>query len=158
MFPQLIGLLNSGRAAKTLRQIAEAVLGGINPAKAIERVVRSRLGAQFGRSAGKTLGRAVCERIDAAMDAKQATVDDRVKIGTELGKNAAEQLAQAAEFVLTYGKFQEAVVRAKEVSDSEKLKTARTRRNAATQAVKQALIDVARVANGRKPRDAQMPE
>jgi hypothetical protein len=154
--PLLKGLLEGPQLPKTLGKILDAVLGGSSVRDAAEGIFARRLNAQEGRSGGRALAHAICEQVDEAMETKAAgvTVDQRIEVGTLLAKNAAVQLAEAAEILLKYPELQAAVVRAKEAGDAAALAQARTTRDAATTRVREALTDVGRVAAGDAPKDA----
>jgi hypothetical protein len=152
----LLSLLKNGNQPRSLSKILDSVFGGSRVRAAAEAVLEEALNAQAGRSAGKVLGRAVCEQVDAAMEARPAgaTLEQRVEVGTLLAQNAAVQLARAAEILLAYPELQAAVVCAKESRDAAALKAARAAPNAGTEQVKQALVNVGRVAAGDAPREA----
>jgi hypothetical protein len=155
MVTALLSLLNGGSLPRSLPAILDLVFGDGPIRDRVEAVLKRRLDAQAGRSAGKLLGRAVCEQVDTAMEARPAgaTVAQRIEVGTMLAQNAALQLAQAAEVLLAYPALQAAVVRAKEQGDPAALKAARAARNAGTVRVKQALVNVGRVAAGDAPQE-----
>jgi len=154
--PLLKALLEGPQLPQTLGTILDAVLGGSSLRGAAEAIFAKRLSAQEGRSGGRVLAYAICEQVDEAMEAKPAgvTLDQRIEVGTLLAKNAAAQLAEAAEILLKYPEFQAAVVRAKDSGDATALAKARTERDAATTRVREALTDVGRVAAGDAPKDA----
>lgn len=155
MLTRLLALLNTGSIVKTLPQILDTLTNGGNLRQALRQVLSKKVDAQAGRSAGQVLGRTVCEAIDAAMEAKadEVPVETSIEAGKALAANAALQLSQAAEIILAYGPLQEAVVRAKASDDKAALAGARSRRDEATNRVKDALTDVARVCIGQAPED-----
>jgi hypothetical protein len=153
MVTMLLSLLSRGSLPRSLSTILDIVLGGGPVRDRVEAALKRRLDEQAGRSAGRLLGRAICEQVDTAMETRSAgaTVAQRIEVGTMLAQNAALQLARAAELLLAYPALQAAVVRAKEQGDAAALKAARTARNAGTQRVKQALVNVGRAAAGDVP-------
>jgi tellurite resistance protein len=150
--PALTGLFTSGKVIKLLPDLLNLVSGGNVKANALK-AVNGALDEQAGRSGGKALGRAVCEQIDAVLEADSGlSVEERQKLAQGLANNAALQLAEAAELILAYPPKQAAVVRAKAGSDAAALKQARETRTNAAEAVKGALVDVGRVVAGDAPR------
>lgn len=118
--------------------------------------LQDRLDAQSGRTGARMLSRSLLEMIDEAVETKAEglSLEQRTQIGAELAKNAALQLSQAADLLLKYPELQAAVVKAKEASgNATSLQAAREERNTHAERVKQALIDVGRVAAGDSPRD-----
>jgi hypothetical protein len=156
MFPILLGLLKDGIVPQSLSKILNLVFSESSVRTAAEKELSKRLEEQLGRSSAEVLGRAVTKQVDAAMEAKPAgaTVDQCVAVGTHLAKNAAVQLAQAAEILLAYPDLQAAVVRAKEKNDPTALEAARKARDQGAERVKQSLVDVARVVAGDDPKEA----
>jgi len=120
---------------------------------------QERFDAQAGRTSAKALARALCEQVDHVMEGPvdRIPLEDRLRIGRELCGATALQLAHAADVLTAYAPYQEAVVRLKRAgkSDSDpELKAARLARNQASQRVRDALLDVGRVAAGDAPRSA----
>jgi hypothetical protein len=153
MFALLSGLLSSGSAIKSLSQILRELLGGGDVKEAAQTMLRKRLDAQAGRSAGKVLGRAVCEAVDQVLESPGLTIEQRETIAQALATNASLQTAEAAELVLGYVQYQVAVVKAKQGGDAAALEAARAERNAAAEAIKQAYTDIGRCAAGSPPQD-----
>lgn len=156
--PILAGLLGANVVPRALKEILQSVLSGgnVNLEGKLKDLLQDKLEAQSGRGGARMLSRALLETVDATLEeaAGSLTLAQRREIADELTKNAALQLAQAAELLMAYPALQEAVVAAKQsgVSAAE-LEQARVARNAHAEKVKQALIDVGRVAAGDSPRE-----
>ncbi|MBM3459630.1 MAG: hypothetical protein FJX77_14000, partial [Armatimonadetes bacterium] len=134
-FATLLPLLTGGTLPRTLGDILTRLLGtGANPnlRGKIEDLLQDRLDEQQARTGARVLRRSVLELIDAAVENQSGgmTVDQRAQLGAELAKNAAVQLAQAADLLLKYPELQAAVVRAKEAGGAAAtLQAAREARN-----------------------------
>jgi len=153
MIPTLLPLLTGGLGKLPFGKLLSGILGG-KPADALKEELKERLDVQEGRTGGKMLARGVCEAIDNAMEADSLDPEAAIKLGEGLARNAALQAAEAAEALLAYAELQAVVVKAKR-GNLPILAEARRRRDVGLERVKQAFIDVQRVASGNDPREVK---
>jgi hypothetical protein len=155
VLPLLKGVLTSGKVIQALPDLLKLVTGG-NVKGAAAEFLRPKLETQAARTGAKALGRSLCEKVDAVLEAKGSglTLAERYKLGTALSVNAALQAAEAGELMLKYAETQRDVVACKEGVGPAglTLDEARRRRNAMAEAVQQGLVDIERVAGGQLPR------
>lgn len=120
-----------------------ARLGLASLPKQVVRKLTRTLEHEVGRRGGEALGRAICESIDAIMEAHDGALsaDQSIAVGTALAETIATNLREAANKVEAYAPLQAAVVRAKVDPDND-LSVARKARNAGTAKVKEALQSV----------------
>jgi hypothetical protein len=153
----LTALLSGGAKILPLGEILAGILGGGDPKGTVTNALRGRLDAEEARAGARALARGVLELTDTVLDPRKAdglTADQRLAVADALVKNAALQSTQFAELLLAYPPLQAAVRAAKDSGDDAALTTARAARTAAAQRIREACVDIGRVAAGEAPRDA----
>lgn len=140
-------------------QLLGGVFGAGNVTDGLKEQFKDKLDVQEARSGGKMLGRGLCEMIDNIMeDPALGTLDQRLAIAKGLAQQGALQSIEAAEAFLSYPELQYLVVKAKQSPNAnESISHARKFRDAGTERVKEAYIDVARVVAGNAPREIKPP-
>lgn len=151
---KLISLLSVGKV-RTLQTIVQELFQGGDVQDRAEAILRGKLDAQAGRTAGKSLGRAICEQIDtlAQVQSSVVSLEQSAQVSRELAKNVALQLTEAAALVLEYPEFAIEVAKLKKKGPTADLKVARTARDLMTDRIKKSLVDVGRASAGDKPKD-----
>jgi hypothetical protein len=117
--------------------------------------LQRRVSAQITRSAGNMLAHSLTKAIDNIVDDPSLNLpqDKKNSLGEALATQAAHELAKAAAYLLSYPKFQEAVVLAKLNSDAAALIAARGERAKMYVKINESLINVGRVVAGDPPQE-----
>lgn len=150
---RLLALINGGGALQVLKDIVGAVLDGKPEAAQTATLVylNKRVNAQEGRTAAKTLARAMLKQGENAMGPTDLlTLEQRIAVGQALFANGALQMAHASDLYLALGEAQAGLERARGTAGED---VARTAREVAEAAFIAAAVNIGRVTAGAAPLD-----
>lgn len=144
--PTLLEFLSKGYSPARLPELLKDVAEG---------EVKDQIGRELGKYDRKigsvvaeNFARGLSKAIDAVYDMKDVPLGKKNELARQLAVNGALQLAKAAEELILYPQYAQAVAQARESDDATQLDKAKEKRKGAQDSIRLAFVNVGRSLRG----------